>query len=110
MDDQTPGAVEAPLEAPVRPHAALVESLRANSYALPSQGDWIERNGDTLPNNVCTEAADEIERLCAALMRLLDGSQHCGEMQWCGEEDESPWEAARVALGPNVRAEAAPRP
>ena len=41
----------------------IVERLRATSTALPSEGDWIEVDGDTIPNNVCTQAANEIERL-----------------------------------------------
>jgi hypothetical protein len=52
------------------------------------------------------EAAAELRRLRAALRRLLDGSLHCGEMQWYGENDESPWQAARNALWSNVQAQA----
>lgn len=45
----------------------ITERLRADSYALPSSGDWIERNGETLPNNSCSQAADEINRLREAV-------------------------------------------
>lgn len=49
----------------------LVERLRGDSYSLPSNGEWIERNGDTLPNNSCSEAADELERKDAAIAELV---------------------------------------
>lgn len=45
----------------------LIEALRGDAYSLPSQGAWIERDGSTLPNNSCAQAADEIERLRAEL-------------------------------------------
>lgn len=55
----------------------IVELLRAESFSLPSNGDWIERDGDTIPNNALSQAADEIERLRAALrecaLRKIDG-------------------------------------
>jgi hypothetical protein len=46
-----------------QPDIDLVEELRGASYGLPPEGGvWIERNGDTIPLNVCSRAADEIER------------------------------------------------
>lgn len=70
--------------------------------ADPSPGVMVWRMDYAALHDHALHLAAENLRLRAALMRLLDGSQHCGEMQWCGEEAESPWEAARVALGPNV--------
>lgn len=48
----------------------LVARLRADSYALPSCGDWIERNGDTPPNNSLSQAADLIEQQAARIKEL----------------------------------------
>lgn len=48
----------------------LVARLRADSYALPSCGDWIERNGDTLPNNSLSQAADLIEQQAARIKAM----------------------------------------
>lgn len=42
----------------------IIEELYSTSYSLPSENDeWVERQGNTVPMNVCTRAADEIERL-----------------------------------------------
>ncbi|MBU0703772.1 MAG: hypothetical protein KKC18_07880 [Chloroflexi bacterium] len=43
----------------------FIEKLRNTSYALPSEGEWFERNGDTIPNNACSQAADIIEAVRA---------------------------------------------
>jgi len=40
--------------------------LRCDAYALPSDGEWLEREGSSIPNNSCSQAADELER-CAML-------------------------------------------
>jgi hypothetical protein len=88
------------------PHETLVERLRGDAYALPSCGPWIERDGSTLPNNSCSQAADEIERLRAVLERIgamdpaTDGIE--GYNEW-GEADcfHKAQSAALMALGPN---------
>ena len=46
----------------------LVEALRGDSYSLPSNGRWLERDGSSLPNNSCSQAADELIRLHASLV------------------------------------------
>jgi hypothetical protein len=43
-------------------------------------------------------AAEQTRELVEALQVLLDGSQHCGEMQWCGMDDLSPWEKTRALI------------
>ena len=45
----------------------LVKRLRDSSYELPSEGEWIERDGGTIPRNVISEAADRIAELEAVL-------------------------------------------
>jgi molecular chaperone GrpE (heat shock protein) len=50
----------------------LAKRLRSTSYALPSDGEWVERDGDTMPWNTCTEAADRIEALEAELAQAQD--------------------------------------
>lgn len=39
-----------------------------------------------------------LQQMAEALNCLLDGTQNVGEMQWCGDEQDSPWERARAAL------------
>lgn len=78
----------------------LGPTLELLNRVLPCNPPWgpgqyvnVERVGLLLD-----EERKKRQKLEAALWRLLDGSQHCGEMQWCGMDDESPWEAARAAL------------
>lgn len=64
----------------------LIEALRGDAYSLPSQGAWIERDGSTLPNNSCAQAADEIERLRAELESLRSAAVR----YWFLRDDFSP--------------------
>lgn len=41
----------------------LIQRLRGDAYSLPSDGPWIERDGSTLPNNSCSQAADALEAM-----------------------------------------------
>lgn len=52
---------------------------------------------ERLKDHITTQAA-QIERLRSAGQRLLDESQHCGEIQYCGDDAISPWEAFRATL------------
>jgi len=53
----------------------------------------------------------EVQRdeLLDALLRLIDDTQQCGEMQWCGEVELSPWEHARAAIAKAQASEPAPK-
>lgn len=50
----------------------IVMRLRNDSYSLPSDGEWIERNGETMPNNSLSQAADVIERLDQVLTDIAN--------------------------------------
>ncbi len=53
------------------PKMSLVERLRSDSFSLPSDGDYKIRNGDMLPSNSLTQAADKIEELQSAYNELI---------------------------------------
>lgn len=59
---------------------------------------WIEdRNVEAAADLLRSQHA-RIEALKRGLEALLDGTQHCGEMQWVGPDELSPWEKARSIL------------
>ncbi len=76
------------------------EALRlAKELVLVHQG-----HADEGPSTF-SEAAAELRRVHAvnaqmlkALQMLIEGSQCCGEISWCGDIDLSPWERARAAI------------
>lgn len=80
----------------------LVERLRAASYSLPAVGEWTAP-----PRNVCTEAADEIERLRADAARYAyiraNGEPDAGmayDPEWTLEKYDAAIDAAIRALDP----------
>jgi len=80
----------------------IVERLRNDAYALPSCGPWIERDGSTLPNNSCSQAADEIDSLrsrVAKLTEALDSVRQYGSDTLSGRTDgpnDRAWQRAAV--------------
>jgi len=48
---------------------ALIAQLRNVAYSIPAER-WYDRNGDTIPDNCCTQAADALENLAADRARL----------------------------------------
>jgi hypothetical protein len=92
MSDETteagkPAPTDEPLALRLNDQLGLVERLRADAYALPSCGPWIERDACTLPNNSCSQAADEIERLREELAGLeaVRREQAAGRDWWAEE-------------------------
>ena len=48
--------------------------------------------------NARDKAEQQRDDLLEAMKLLLEGTQHCGEMQWCGEDELSPWQKARTVI------------
>lgn len=67
----------------------IVEELYSMATALPSDGEWIERNGDMLPINVCTRAADELATLKRQCDMLLEALKKYADRQNWGYYDDS---------------------
>ena len=70
---------------------------------------WLTEVANTAPVSITkkqiSRASDairhqhaRIEELEREIQALLDGTQHCGEMQYVGPDELSPWERARATL------------